>query len=282
MKTGAVQKLKVVGDHPRHYWLAQDDRRGRERARLLKRDLAQKFQVGDTLDVFVYTDKKGFLLASVDVPEIDLQTIKKLRVKKVVAAGAFLEWGLNKDLFWPKSEQRYPVKEGRSYPVVLFTDKSGQLLASGNIYPHLSSDSPYQVENEVSGVVYDMSDNWGVFVAIDNKFFGLIPKSELYQELSYGDQVYARVMRVRDDGKLDLALRRRAHVQIKDDSEYILDELIARKGFLNLHDKSSPEEIRSQLHMSKSAFKRAVGRLLKKGYVKTSPRGIKLVKVKDE
>ena len=278
MKSGAVQKLRIIDEHPRHYWLAEDNKRGRERARLLKKNLNKEFNIGDEVEVFIYTDRDGFLFASIDVPQVNVKTVKKLRVKTAIKAGAFLEWGMEKDLFWPKDEQRYFVKEGKSYPVVLYTDRDGQILASGNIYPYLSSQSPYKVDDEVSGTVYDKSGNWGVFVAVDNKYFGLIPKSELYQELEYGDVVYARVMRVREDGKLDLALRKRAHVQMTDDAQYILDELESRNGFINLHDKSSPEEIKRQLRMSKSAFKRAVGRLMKKGLIKTSSRGIKLIK----
>ncbi|QOR34010.1 S1 RNA-binding domain-containing protein [Clostridium sp. 'deep sea'] len=277
MKSGIVQKLKVVDEHPKHYWLAEDSNRGRERARLHKGGLTKQFKIGDEIEAFIYTDKKGFLIASMDVPQANVKTVKKLRVKNSISAGAFLDWGKDVDLFWPKNEQRYQVKEGKSYPVVLYTDRDGKLLASGNIYPYLNSDSPYKVDDEVSGTVYDHSGNWGVFVAVDNKYFGLIPKSEIYQDIEYGDVVYARVMRVREDGKLDLALRKRAHVQMTDDSQYILDELDSRNGFINLNDKSSPEEIKRQLRMSKSAFKRAVGRLMKKGLIKTSSRGIKLI-----
>lgn len=274
--------LEVVEEQPQYYWLAKDQQPGIERFKMPKNGEMAKFAVGDQVEVFLYTNKAGELRASPTALEMGNEELKVLLVKNTIPAGAFLKWDLPDDLFWPKSLQTHPIREGKSYPVALIVDPKGRLVASGKVYAHLQVASEYKADDEVSGVVYDNSDNWGVFVAVDNKYFGLIPKSELYQDLNYGDFVKARVMRVREDGKLDLALRKRVPLQMGEDAQYILDELLARNGFINLNDKSSPEEITERLHMSKSAFKRAVGRLMKQGYIKTSSRGIKLVKIGEE
>lgn len=248
-----------------------------ERIELEKNAKNNNLEVGYKVRAFVYLDKQRNLVATTETPKIQLGEISSLKVVTIIESGAFLEWGLPNDLYWPKEEQPYPLQEGYAYPVVLVSPRSDQLIATGNIYNYLEPSDKHQEEEMVYGTVYDFSDQWGVFVAVENKYFGLIPKSEIYHDFVYGDKIYARVMRVREDGKLDLSLRKQVHEQLDDDAELIIDELVSRGGFLPLNDNSSPEEIREILQISKGAFKRAVGRLLKRNHIKMTKTGIKIV-----
>jgi predicted RNA-binding protein (virulence factor B family) len=146
-----------------------------------------------------------------------------------------------------------------------------------DIYKLLSDVSPYKENERVEGTIYQIKDDMGAFVAVNNKYSGLIPKKEFYGEYKCGDTVEVRIKKVREDGKLDLSLRKEAYNQMDDDSKMIYDKLMLNNGKLALNDDSSPEEINAKLKMSKSAFKRAVGRLLKERKIKMTENGIEIV-----
>jgi hypothetical protein len=275
IRPGYTYNFEVVFEDKDYYKLLHDSTN--ERVQLNKNNKNRSLKVGFRVKAFVYVNKENELIATTEMPKVQVGEVASLKVKTIVSSGAFLDWGLPNDLFWPNNEQPFPIKEGYAYPVALVSPGNQQLIATGNIYNHLESSEVHKEEDMVSGTVYDFSNQWGVFVAVEDKYFGLIPNSEIYQEFSYGDKVYARIMRVREDGKLDLSLRKQVHEQLDDDAEFILDELIAREGFLPLNDKSSPEEIKEILQMSKGAFKRAVGRLLKYKKIKIAKTGIRLI-----
>ena len=232
----------------------------------------------DEIEVFIYRDSEDRMIATTTTPKIVLGRVASLKVKQVSAIGAFLDWGLPKDLFLPFKEQTSKVKEGQTCIVGLYVDKSHRLCATMRIYDFLRTDSPYKRGDWVRGIVYDLHNDLGALIAVDNMFSGLIPNSELlgshYQE---GDSISARVARLREDGKLDLSLKEEAYIQMNTDAEIILEKLKARQGGLPLNDKSSPEQIKEQLNMSKGAFKKAVGRLLKEKKIKFTPDGIALL-----
>lgn len=234
-------------------------------------------RLGDAIEVFVYRDSKDRMIATVNRPLITRGQIAALKVVDVTKIGAFLDWGLEKDLFLPYKEQTARIVKGRTYLVRLYIDKSDRLCATMKLYGHLSADSPYKVDEQVTGTVYELSDNFGAFVAVDNCYDALIKKQQLFSRVEVGDVVEARVVRVHDNGKLDLSLRKKAYKQMDDDSQHILDVLEKNKGTLKLHDKSSPEDIKRELGMSKNGFKRAVGHLLKQGKIELGTEEIHLV-----
>ena len=177
----------------------------------------------------------------------------------------------------PFKQQTKKVAKGDQVLVTLYIDKSHRLCASMKVYEYLSTDSPYKKDDKVSGIVYELSDQFGTFVAVDNKYSALIPKKELVRPVKVGEQIEARVISVKDNGKLDLSLREKAYIQMDVDKEIILKKLIEAGGFLPYHDKSDPEDIKREFELSKNAFKRAVGRLLKDGNITLEENGMRLI-----
>lgn len=220
-------------------------------------------RVGDDVEVFVYRDSSDRLIATTEEPALTLGQIALLKVKETSKIGAFLDWGLEKDLLLPFKEQTIQVRSGKSYPVALYIDKSKRLCATMKIYEYLSSESPYGKDEMVEGFVYQVNPNFGVFVAVDGKYHGMIPKKNVHSEYRVGDSVQARVVSVREDGKLELSMRERVEVQISKDAEIVMEVLESYDGVLPFTEKASPAVIERELNMSKAAFKRAVGHLLK-------------------
>ncbi len=233
---------------------------------------------GTELEVFIYRDSEDRLIATTAKPRMLLGEVALLTVVSVTEIGAFLDWGLEKDLFLPFKEQRGKLKPGMKVLAALYLDKSSRLCATMHISDYLKADSPYKQGDKVSGTVYSMKDGMGAFVAVDNRYFGLIPSQELYSRLSVGDVVEARVLRVRPDGKLSLSNRKKAYAQMDEDAAKVMKAIEEYGGVLPFDDKADPETIRLELELSKNAFKRAVGRLLKEGRVEITPHGIRRIK----
>ncbi len=245
---------------------------------LLPRNQAPKQpQLGMKLSVFIYKDSEDRPIATTTVPPLTLGQVAMLPVKEVSKIGAFLSWGLAKDLLLPFKEQTSRVKEGDSVLVALYIDKSQRLCATTKVYEYLKKDSHYKVNDKVSGTVYEVIDSFGAFVAIDNRYSALIPKRELFAPLKAGDFIEARVSTVHPDGKIDLSLREQGYLQLDTDAEAIYQKLCQSGGFLPFHDKSEPDEIKAAFSLSKNAFKRAIGRLMKEGKITISNSGIKAV-----
>ena len=234
-------------------------------------------ELGDALTVFVYRDSQDRLIATTNTPKIELDRIAKLKVAQISQIGAFLDWGLEKDLFLPFKEQTYKVKPGDECLVVLYVDKSSRLCASmRRVYNYLVPADCYEKDSQVSGTVIEINPDYGAYVAIDDKYYGMIPNNELFSKVNIGDRIEGRVVKVRDDGKLMIGLRKKAYLQMDDDSQFVLDEIKKRGGRLPFNDKASPELIRSQFNMSKNEFKRAVGRLFKERKIVINPDSIEL------
>lgn len=177
----------------------------------------------------------------------------------------------------PFKEQTRKVSEGEECLAALYIDKSDRLCATMNVYPYLSTDSPYGKEDRVSGTVYETSDNFGAFVAVDDRYSALIPKKELYGTIRIGDTVQARVTGVKEGGKLNLSIREKAYLQIGKDAQKVLEAIDGFGGALPFTDKASPEVIRREMQMSKNEFKRAVGHLLKEGKIQITERAIRRI-----
>ncbi len=225
-------------------------------------------QLNDSLTVFVYRDSEDRLISTTREPVLEVGGLALLTVKQVGKIGAFLDWGLEKDLFLPYKEQTKPVKPGEQCLVSLYVDKSGRLCATMKVYHYLRTDSPYHKDDRVEGFVYEISKNFGVFVAVDNCYSALIPRTEPAGDVKEGDRITARVTEVKEDGKLSLSIREKAYIQIGEDAKKLLALLEEEGGSLPVGDKSSPELIREKTGMSKNEFKRAAGNLYKQRIIK--------------
>ena len=243
-----------------------------ERILLPEKQVPEGIREGDSLTVFVYRDSDDRLIATVNEPALTLGEIARLSVKEVTRVGAFLDWGLEKDLFLPFREQTRKVAAGEEILCALYVDKSGRLCATMNVYPYLSSRSPYHAGAHVTGTVYETSENFGVFVAVDDRYSALIPKREAEDaDLSVGQTVSVRVSRVRSDGKLELSLKEKAYKQMDTDAELIEKKIRGQyNGVLPFDDKADPETIREVFGITKAAFKRAVGALYKERKIEFS------------
>lgn len=274
MEVGKKQRLQIVKLAAPGAYLAEAGN-SEERVLLPKRQVPEGAGVGDELEVFIYRDSEDRLISTVQEPKLTLGGLARLEVLEVTKIGAFLDWGLEKDLFLPYREQTKKVKVGESHLVTLYVDKSGRLSATMNVYPSLRRDSPYEKEDTVKGLVYEISDNFGAFVAVDDCYSGLIPAKENFGQLRIGQEVECRVTSVREDGKLNLSPRQKAYLQMDADAEKVLGVLEEYAGVLPFNDKASPEIIKREFNMSKNAFKRAVGRLLKEGKVTITENAIR-------
>lgn len=218
---------------------------------------------GDKLNVFIYKDSQDRLIATTKEPKLSLGDTAMLKVAQVTRIGVFLDWGLEKDLFLPYKEQTKKVHEGEEILVALYVDKSSRLCATMKVYHYLQTDSPYAQGDAVTGLVYEISDNFGVFVAVDEKYSSLIPKQEAQGNYKPGDEITCRVTAVREDGKLTLSAKKKAYIQLYEDAENVYEIIQEFEGELPFDDKASPEIIQREFGLSKNAFKRAVGHLLK-------------------
>jgi len=274
MELGIIQKLKVVRKTSIGIYVKSQNDEDLDAILLPNNQLTVEIDIDEEIEVFVYRDSEDRMIATQKTPLITIGELAVLRVVGTTSIGAFLDWGLEKDLFLPFKEQSGNIMKDCSYLVGLYIDKSDRLCATMNVYNVLSSDSPYKKNDWVKGIVYNVSKEMGAFVAVDNKYQGLIPSKEIFGSCSEGDCVDVRVKMVKPDGKLDLSLREEACLEIEGDSRKIMERIELGGGTLLLNDSSAPEQIKSELAMSKKAFKRAVGRLLKEGAIKITDDGI--------
>lgn len=274
IRLGENQTLEVVKTTDFGVYLNDTGDSNQEKVLLPKNQVQEGTKIGNSIDVFIYKDSEDRLIATTTKPLLTLGEVALLEVIEVSNIGAFLNWGLAKDLLLPFKEQTSRVSTGDQVLVSLYIDKSSRLCATMKVYHYLSTTSPYQVDDKVIGTVYEISDEFGVFVAVDNQYSGLIPHKEVYHNLKPGDSVEARVVQVREDGKLTLSLREKVHIQMDFDADIILSKLETNGGHLKYNDKSDPKLIKKDLGLSKNAFKRAIGRLLKQGKITISDSGI--------
>ncbi|PHV69975.1 RNA-binding protein [Sporanaerobium hydrogeniformans] len=261
IQIGKWHQLKVVKKTVQGLYLGNK----KEEVLLPQSQIGETAQVGDELNVFVYRDSQDRKIATLNKPKLEIGELASLEVVSINHIGAFLDWGLERDLFLPYKEQVGMIHKGEVHLVGMYVDKSDRLCATMKVYDLLQTDSPYKVNDEVKGIVYAIKEEIGIFIAVDYKYHGLIPSKEIYGKVKVGDHITLRVSRVQSDGKLELSFRKQAYLQIEEDAKKIMEELDKHNGVLRIHDKSSPEEIKAILHISKAAFKRATGRLMKEG-----------------
>lgn len=279
LEPGRKTTLQIVRRTDFGVYLAESDEAGKEESVLLpSRQVPEGAGIGDELTVFLYRDSQDRLIATVKEPALELGGLAVLRVREVSRIGAFLDWGLEKDLFLPFREQTVHVKEGDEVLVSLYTDKSGRLCATMKVYPYLSTRAPYVTGDIVKGRVYERSGNFGVFLAVDDRYSALIPKKEAQGTYTPGEILEVRITEIREDGKLTVSPRQKAYIQMNTDADEIRARMEELGGSLPFDDKASPDRISEEFGISKAAFKRAVGHLLKEGAVEIRDGGIWLRK----
>lgn len=275
---GKKQTLLVVKEVDFGVYLAEgQEALADERVLLPKKQVPSGCKVGDALEVFLYKDSKDRLIATTNTPKLMVGEVGKLKVSQITQIGAFLAWGLEKDILLPYKEQTGKIKEGDELLVTIYVDKSSRLAATMNVYHCLSTDSDYQKDDMVTGVVYQLHEQAGAYVAVDERYSALIPKREMFGNIKVGDVVNARVSGIKPDGKLDLSVRQKAYIQMEKDAQRLVDIMQNLDGVLPFTDKAAPELIRQETDMSKNEFKRAVGKLLKNGKIKIEADSIRLV-----
>ena len=223
------------------------------------KQVPENARMGEKIRVFLYKDSRDRLIATTNDPKLTLGGYVPLVVREVGKIGAFLDWGLEKDLFLPYKEMVGRVEQGDEVLVTLYIDKSSRLCASmRGLYDLLDKDSPYHKGDTVTGRVYEFSDNFGTFVAVDDRY-----SARIASFLRVGDVIEAKVLGVKPDGKLDLTMREKAYIQMDADAVKLMELIDSYAGVLPFTEKASPEVIKRETGLSKAAFKRAVGRLYK-------------------
>ena len=262
LKLGEIQTLTIVRIVGFGVYLA-DPQYPDDRVLLPKKQVPEGAAKGDALSVFLYRDSDDRLIATTAEPLLTIGKTAVLEVAAVSKIGAFLSWGLEKDLFLPFRQQTGKIKKGDRLLVSVYIDKSGRLCATMRIYGLLKTNAPYQRGDEVKGRVYQVDPAFGAYVAVDDCYSAMISPHEDIRCLRPSDIVTCRVVNVKEDGKLDLSMRKKAHEQMDEDAEKIMGLLRIYGGTLPFTEKSDASVIMQETGLSKGAFKRAVGRLYK-------------------
>lgn len=276
LKLGEINHLKVVKKTEHGLYLAPVD--SPDERVLLPNKQAGDLKISDETEVFIYKDSSDRLIATKETPLIMLHEVALLKVTDVGKIGAFVDWGLEKDLLLPFREQTKKVNKDEEVLVALYIDKTGRLALTMNVYEYLSTDSEYKAGDTVKGRIYLESERFGAFVAVDDKYSALIPRKELFTDVKIGKIIEARVTEVKPDGKLTLSIRKKAYEQMDEDAERVMKVIDEFDGVLPFSDKADPEVIRRELNMSKNEFKRAVGRLYKERRVEITEYSIRKIK----
>ena len=236
-------------------------------------------KVGDSLVVFVYLDHEERPVATTLEPYILLHEFALLRVNYVNQVGAFMDWGLEKDLFVPFAAQARPMEKGKRYLVYMFMDpKSNRLVASSKTNQFLKNEELTVVQGDEVELIVSHITDIGINVIINEQHKGLLYKDEVYDDaIRTGDRLRGFIKHIRPDNKIDVSLQAFGYEKVEPNAQYILDELKASRGFLRLHDNSHPEDIKSVLKMSKKTFKKAIGALYKDKLIEIKEDGIYLV-----
>lgn len=276
-KLGTYQMLNVARITPHGYFLRNTSSRSDEEV-LLPNGLADReLQEGENVRVFLYRDGEERITATTQDPDITLGTIALLKAKDITRHGAYMEWGLSKDLFVPHREQPEEMKEGESYLIYMYLDEeTDRLVGTTKIDRFLDNEKLTVEEGEqVDLWIWNRTD-LGYNVIINEKHRGLVYHDEFFTNVKYGDNTTGWIKQIRPDNKIDVTLRRIGYDKVEPNADQILKHLELTGGFLDLHDKSDPNEIRDRLQMSKKTFKKAIGLLYRKDIIRIEDDGIYL------
>lgn len=253
---------------------------GKDDVLLPNKYVPKVYEIGEEITVFVYLDHEERPVATTLVPYIFLNEFALLRVNYVNQVGAFMDWGMEKDILVPFKEQARPMEKGKRYLVYLYMDeKTNRLVASSKTNQFLDNENITVEKNEEVDLIISHITDIGINVIINQLHKGLIYKDEVYDDtIRTGDKLKGYIKTIRPDGKIDVSLQKQGFENIEPNSEVILNELRASRGFLRLNDNSHPEDIKTVLKMSKKTFKKAVGMLYKEKLIEIKDDGIYLIK----
>lgn len=239
--------------------------------------LPAHYQLGDRLRVFVYRDSEDRIIATTLEPKAKVGDFAALTAKDVTNYGAFLDWGLEKDLFVPFSNQRDKMQPGRTYTVYLYLDEnSDRIVATAKYEKFLNTDAPQLSEGQEVDLLVAGFTDLGIKVIINNQYLGILYKNEVFRPLQLGEKTRGFIRKIREDNKIDVSLQKAGYEEVPDAADQVLQKLKAAGGKLALSDKSSPEEIYAALGMSKKTFKKAIGSLYREGQITLSETNIQL------
>ncbi len=274
---GEYNTLEIIRDTEQGLYIA--DNEGNE-VLLPNRYIPEAFNFGEEIKVFVYLDNEERLVAVTDDPYVTKDNFALLRCSQVTPHGAFLDWGMVKELFCPFKEQAFKMKAGGWYLVYCYLDEETERLVASSKTNRFLDNKELTVEKFDSvDLIVSHPSEIGMNVIVNKKHLGLIYKDDIYKELSVGDELKGIVKKVRSDNKLDISLGQIGYRNIEPNADIVMNHLMdSADGFLSLNDKSSPEAIKQELQMSKKTFKKAIGTLYKKRLITIEPEGIRLVK----
>ena len=274
---GTYQTLNVARKTEHGYYLQNTSSRGEEEILLPNKLAFRDLQKGENVRVFIYKDGEERLTATMQEPDVTLNGFAYLKVKDANNYGAYLDWGLDKDLFVPHREQTETMREGQSYLVGMYLDEQTDRLAATMKLDRLLDNSEITVDEkeEVDLWIWNKTD-LGYKVIINEKHEGLVYHNEYYEDVHYGDQKTGYIKQIRSDNKIDVTLRPIGYDKVEPNAQHILQQLKQSGGYLDLHDKSDPGEIHNRLEMSKKTFKKAIGRLYSEDIIRIEDDGIYL------
>ena len=276
LKIGNYNKLRLKKIAKTCAWLDGD---GKD-IQLSKKELPELVKEGDEIRVFVFNDTRDTLRATIMEPAAVVDQFAYLVVTSLTDFGAFLEWGIKKDLFLPERRQTKELKVGEKILIrVIMNFENDGVIADADWKRYIKDDQKDQLKegDKVALIAMDTT-SLGTTVLVDNKYIGLVYKSEVYKTPFIGQRMTGYVLKLRDDGKIDISFKRKGYSSVIDTKDVVLDALKKSRGFLPLHDKSDPEEIRELLNISKKLFKKSTGNLYKQGLITITDEGIRLKK----
>jgi predicted RNA-binding protein (virulence factor B family) len=277
IEIGKYNTLKIERDTQVGLYLTD----GKEDILLPNKYVPREFEIGEEIIVFVYLDHEERPVATTLEPYIYLNEFALLRVNYTNKFGAFLDWGLEKDLFVPFREQARPMEKGKRYLVYMYIDeKSNRLVGTSKINQFLSNEKLTVEKGEEVDLIISHITDMGINVIINEQHKGLMYKDEVYEDLRTGDRMKGYIKTIRPDNKIDVSLQKEGFENIEPNAEKILDELRASRGFLRLNDDSHPDDIKTVLKMSKKTFKKAIGTLYKQKLIEIKEDGIYLAEDK--
>ncbi len=274
IQIGKVNTLTVIRETDVGFFLCDDEKN----EVLLPASLSKTpLKTKEKIDVFVFPDSEAKLIASTKIPYAQINSFAYLRVTSLTEIGAFLDWGLEKDLFFPFNEQKFDVEEGDFCVIYIYIDSiSNRIVASNKLDKFIITDEIALTEGqEVDVMVYEESP-LGYSAIINNKYKGLIYHNDIFKEVFIGDELKGYVKTIREDKLIDLSFQKSGFKNVLDSTEVILEYIKTHNGFLDLHDKSTPEEISIRLSMSKATFKKSIGILYRHRKVLIKPDGVYL------
>ncbi len=257
----------------------EDIEEGKEKVLVPKENIPYDIELnkGKEYELFLYGDKDGRVVGTLKMPLIKNDEFKFLKVVSVTEIGMFLDWGMKTDLFVSGKDTTAELEEGDMCYTALIVDKKGRTSRTMDLGSLLEENGEkFKIDDKVKGIIYDINKDIGAFVAVEGKYSGLVPKNHLFGEFCIGEEKEFRIIKIKEDGKLDLTTREPILQQIDKDADKILRKTKANGGFLPINDDSEPELINDELGKNKKAFKRAFGKLLKENIMIQSKTGIKL------